>query len=302
MAPEAKGKKREAANLTMEQKLTLIHGRTDGRLESLKEINWKLGQYLEDRTNAPPDVQRLMELKKIGVIVAIQEIELNGKRREIERGKVPRPMRKKDLPSEVPELKELYRDVSRRYREYQADLEPVAEKLKEVLSLEMMTEAKDLWHTSKDHAVTLKELNEIDESSDLHAINEEEKKLIDLLLGREEEKPVVHKTAPKAKRKQPVEVPPPNLKPFRMMIIGGLGAVAAGVVLWMMVMGMSMDMMGLIILLAPVGAGATLIGIGGMRTKKANEDYALAKKKAESETVEEEAAEPSVPAEGASEA
>ena len=287
MAPEAKGKKRETANLTLEQKLTLIHGRTDGRLESLKEINWKLGQYLEDRVNAPPDVQRLMELKKIGVIVAIQEMELSGKRREIERGKVPRPMRKKDLPNEFADLKDLYRDISKRYREYQSDLVPIADRLKKVLSVEIMSEAKDLWHTSKTHAVTLKELNELDESSDLRAINDEEKKLIDLLLGREEEKPIVKKAEPKARRKEPVEVPPPNLKPFRMLIFGGIAGVALGAVLWVLVAAMSMDVMGLIMLIAPAGAGAGLMAVGAMRIRKANEDYAAAKRRAEAEAVEE---------------
>jgi len=143
---EVKGKKRDLSGLTTEQKLTLIHGRSDGRLESLKEINWKLGQYLEDRTNVQPDIQRLMELKKIGTNLGVQEIENWRKRRELERGKVPRPMKRKDLPKDPGELKQLYNEISKRYKGYERDIKPIGKKLSVVLSEELQDESKDLWH------------------------------------------------------------------------------------------------------------------------------------------------------------
>lgn len=284
MAQEAKGKKRDGAELTLEQKLTLIHGRTDGRLEALKEINWKLGQYLEDKTNMSPEMQRLSELKKIGVIMAIQEIEARRKRRELERGKVPRPLRRKELPNDLEELRLLYREINQRYKRYMEDLEPITDKLKEVLSKDLMKEAKNLWVSSKQHAVTLKELNSLDESSDLRAINEEEKKLLALLTGREEHKPVVRRP-PRPRRKRPVEIPPPDLKPYYGLIGGGAGAAVVGVVLFLM---LGFTLMGMILLVALLGAGGGLIGLGSFKIKRANEEYALAKRRAEAEAMEEE--------------
>jgi hypothetical protein len=296
---EMKGKKRDLSALTLEQKLTLIHGRTDGRLESLKEINWKLGQYLEDRTNVQPDIQRLMELKKIGTNLGVQEIEGQRKRRELERGKVPRRMKRKDLPKGDGDLKQLYNEISKRYQGYQQDIQPISKKLKEVLSEEIQEESKGLWLQSKTHAVTLKELNKLEDSSNLKAINDEETKLLDVIMGREEVKPVV-KQAPRRKRKKEIVIPPPNLKPYIGMVIGG--AVAAGVggamflYLFMMAGSFSMEgflsLAGIGLVLAPIIVGIVLIIVGALKRSSKMQEYAEAKRRAEIEAVEEEEAPP----------
>jgi len=296
---EVKGKKRDLSGLTMAQKLTLIHGRSDGRLESLKEINWKLGQYLEDRTNVQPDIQRLMELKKIGTNLGVQEIENWRKRRELERGKVPRRMKRKDLPKDPVELKQLYNEISKRYKGYEQDLRPIGKKLSAVLSTELQDESKDLWRKSKNHAVTLKEMNKLEDSSNLKAINEEEEKLLNMIMGKEDPKPVV-RSAPKKRKKKTVEIPPPNLKLYMAMIIGGLVAAAVGggmfAYLFMIdgtdIATLFIAIEGILLVLVPIIVGVVLIIVGVLKRSKKMAEYAEAKRRAEAEMVEEEEARP----------
>ncbi len=296
---EVKGKKRDLSGLTLEQKLTLIHGRSDGRLESLKEINWKLGQYLEDRTNVQPDIQRLMELKKIGTNLGVQEIESWRKRKELERGKVPRPMKRKDLPKDPVELKQLYNEISKRYKGYEQDLKPIGKKLTEVLSEELQDESKDLWHRSKKHAVTLKEMNKLEDSSNLKAINEEETKLLNIIMGREEPKPVV-RAAPKKRKKKAVEIPPPKLTKYYGMMGGGGAALGFGVAMFVYFVMMEgaeiaalfFAILGIALVLAPMIVGVILIAVGALQRSKALSDYAEAKRRAQAGSEEEEEAEP----------
>ncbi len=221
--PAGRSKKKSISDLTMDQKLTLIHGRQDSRLDSLKEMNWKLGQFLDERTNRSPEMQRLVELKKIGTIMAIKDIDARRKRRDLERGKVPTHIPKSSIPKDPSGLHGLYTELSKKAIAYAEDLEPVAERLGDELQKQILSDAKNIWIESKSHAITLQELGSVTESPDLRGVNDEEKRLLAILMGKEE------KPKKKEKKRQvrlPDPVEEPKLGTYNALI--GIGAVLMG--------------------------------------------------------------------------
>lgn len=263
--------RKEAIGLTLEQKLTLIHGRQDSRIDTLKDLNWKLGQLLEDKVNMPSDVQRLFELKKIGTIIAIKELESKRKRRELERGKIPRPLSKKELPDDLNELRGLYSELARKIETYSEELGPVINKLQERLRLKNLEEARDIWLHAKKHAITLRELNRLRESSDLREVNKEERRLLSILAGKEE-KPVKRKVSRTPRpRPAPRPVEPPKLGAQYGMIGSGAAGVTAGSLVVLFIFGI--NLMGLLILIPVLAVGIGLIGAGAYTLSKKKRAY-----------------------------
>jgi len=137
-------------------------------------------------------------------------------------------------------------------------------------------------------------MNKLEDSSNLKAINEEETKLLNIIMGKEETKPVV-RAAPKRRKKKAVEIPPPNLKPFMAMIIGGIVAAAVGGGMFaylFMIEGADIATLffaieGLLMVLVPIIVGVVLIAVGALKRSKARSDYAEAKRRAQTSAEEE---------------